>query len=46
VEESPRRRADSAAAAQEEARARQRRYVAQLGARADLQVRAADDMRR
>jgi Arc/MetJ family transcription regulator len=44
VEEALRRFAVSAEAAQEEARARQRRYFEQLGARADLQVLAADDM--
>jgi len=44
VEEALRRLAESAEASQDEVRARQRRYFERLGARADLQVLASDDM--
>lgn len=44
VEEALRRLAESAEVAHDEARARQRRYFEQLGARADLHVLASDDM--
>lgn len=44
VEEALRRLAESAEAEHEEVHARQRRYFDQLGARADLQVLASDDM--